>query len=275
MSAQASGSDDKKLNKASKCEKCGNRHEGACWPKCGTCGKIHRGACRYAQAIPTVNTGKAGREPSQAELTARLNAQQVGYQQAYNDIQSSILGPGMVSGMCGQIFGPFGGFGSQYPGQYRGFGALGNPGWVTQGWGTQGWGMQIPGQFGQGFGGFPTPPMGHGTVDLFGYGGGPARNYAGNKQGIGGPRDNRKPQSKEEHKDKKEEKSPLGAKSTGIEKPISKSAKQRARKRLIQKKKKKEDEEKEDEEKHAQDALTGPGDLELIRLLDESKTHRA
>ena len=49
-SAQASGGaggNKKKPNETSKYERCGNRHQGACWPKCGTCGKTHQEVCRY------------------------------------------------------------------------------------------------------------------------------------------------------------------------------------------------------------------------------------
>ena len=275
MSARASGGaggDDKKLNKASKCEKCGNRHKGACLPKCGICGKTHQGTCRYANPISTIGFGHAGREPSQAEMAARFDAQQVGYQQAYNEMRLSGMGPGTVPGMGGQVFGPVGGFGSPYPGHYGGFGILGNPGWVNQGWGNP-----VPVQFGQGYGGFPNPPMGQSTFGSFGNVSQPASNYGGHKQGAAmwheiqkktrGPRDNRKPRSKEQHKDKKDEKGPLAVKDAGIEKPISKGAKQRAKKRASEKKKK--------EEEPEQDPLTGPADTELLGLFAEQKVELA
>ena len=292
MSAQASsgvGGDDKKLNKASKCENCGNRHEGVCWPKCGTCGKAHRGACRYAQPVPIIDPGNAGQGPSRAGLTQGFNAQQFGYPQAYG---------GMAPGMGSQGLGPFGNFGSPYTAQYGIFGAVGNPGWGYQSWGDPSWGMQIPGQFSQGYGRFPIPPMGQGSVGPFGSIGGPSGSLGGNQQGVaewheiqkkvGRPWGNRKPRSKEVPNGKREEKDPLAAKPAGIEKPISKSANQRAKKRTGQKKKVEEgkkdeemkdeemkdererpkEEEKKAEEKRSQDAMAGPVDLELVRLLD-------
>ncbi|KAL9137540.1 MAG: hypothetical protein Q9175_001257 [Cornicularia normoerica] len=139
-------------------------------------------------------------------MTARFNAQQVGYQQAYNEMRLSGMGPGTVPGMGGQVIGPVGGFGSPYPGHYGGFGILGNPGWVNQGWGNP-----VPVQFGQGYGGFPNPPMGQSTFGSFG----------------------------------NDEKGPLAVKDAGIEKPISKSAKQRAKKRASEKKKKEEEPEQD------------------------------
>lgn len=291
MSAQASGSaggDDKKLDKASRCEKCGNRHEGACWPKCCTCGKFHKGACRFSNPVPNIVPGNAGRQPSQVGLTAGFNAQQVGYQQPYNAIRSPGMEPGMVPGVGGQIFGPVSGFGGPYSGEYGGYGGLSSPGWGyqswgNQGWGNQGWSNQIPGHFGQGYGNFPTPSMGPGTVGSFGNVSLPTSSYGGHKQGtakwhemqkqIRGPRDNRKPRSKEHSKDKKEEKGPLAVKDASIEKPISKSARQRANKRASQKKK--EEEMKKEEEEPAQDPLTGPADLELVSLWDESRFENA
>lgn len=240
MSAQASsgaGGDGGKLNKASRCERCGNRHEGECWPKCGTCGKVHKGACRYAQPVPSIVSRNAGQELSHT-----------GYPQAYG-MPSPYMRPG-IPGMGGQVLDPFG---SQYPAQYGNFGAA-------------------------------TPAMGQGIGSSLDH----TRSFGDKKKGvaewheiqkkIGRPRGNRKPKSKEESIGKKGEKDPLAAKPAGIVKQISKSANQRAEKTSQEKKgeEEKKDEEKNDEaeqktpEQLSQDAMAGPVDFELLRLLEES-----
>lgn len=276
MSAQ--GRDNKKPNQASQCDKCGNRHEGACLPQCGTCGKVHKGKCRYARPVPTIESLDAARESSQAQLTAQYNAQQfgqqVGYQQAYKEMQSSAMGPGMVPGMSGRGFGPVGGFGGPYVGQYPGFGGFGNPGFGNPGWGTQ-----ISGQFGAPYRGFPTPNMGQGNVVPGDNASRPTSNYAGKKQSaaewkeaqkkIGGPKDSRKPQDKEQSKGKKEQKDPLAPQKAGIEKSAPKKLGWWAKKRAAEQAKK--DEAKKEEDNFAQDTLSGPTDPELLAFMGESE----
>ena len=276
MSAQ--GGSGKKPNAAQQCVRCGNRHEGPCLPPCGTCGKVHKGICRYAQPIPTFESVHPGRQPSWAELTARYNAQQLGhqqgYQQAFHDFRSSL---GMGPGMGAPAFGPFGGYNNPYVGAYGGgmgfggFGGAANPGWGNPGWGNPGWGNpalgnpgwgnQVPGSFGPGYGGFATPSMGQGPVAPFGNIGPPTGNYEENRA----PTDSRNPrgnqQSKEKREKKEEKKGPLAAKSTGVEKSISKSAIRKAK--MIANQRKKKEEEKRKKKERA--ASSGPTDRKLLR----------
>ena len=185
----------------------------------------------------------------------------------------------MGPAMAGPGFGPFGGFGMPHPGPYGGFGGfggIGGPGWGNQGWGNQGWGNPIPGQFGQGYGGFPTPVMGQSTAVPFGGVSRPAGSAGDKKQGAvdwhemqkksRGSRGGRKPQnnqrSKDQKEEKKEEKGLLAAKPAGIEKSVSKSAKRRAKAKAKAKAR---------EEQFAQDALSGPADHHLLRVLTEAE----
>lgn len=46
-------------------------------------------------------------------------------QQAYNEVRAYSMGPGMVPGMGGQLFGPVSGFGGPFSGQYSGFVGVG------------------------------------------------------------------------------------------------------------------------------------------------------
>ena len=263
MSAQMSsgaGGDGKKPEKE-KCTKCGNRHQGPCLPSCRTCGKVHKGACRYANPVPST---VAVQEPSQNEMAARLQAQQawqqLGYQQAYHEMRSLGMGPMMGSAMGpmmgpamvpmmgpamgGQFLSPMGGFNSPYAvphGGYGSFGAMGNPGWAAR--------NQIAGQSGQGQGGFPALPMGQVVADPDdGTSHGALVRHSA-RGAIRGTRGGRTQNGRS--KDKKEEKGPLAATNAGIEKPVSKSAKSRARKRA---------------KKIARDALAGPADPELLEL---------
>ena len=244
MSAQASGgagSDEEKPNKASKCKKCSNRHESACWPRCATCGKTHKGICRYANPASSFGFGNAGQEPSQAEKTARFDAQQAGlqaghqagYQQAYNEMRLSSL----VPGMGGPVYVPFGGFVSPYAGQYGGYVRPVAPSWS----------YPIPGSLGQAYAGFPSPAYGQGTFGNFGTFGTPSQptsNHAGYKQGaadgheiqkkIRRRRENRKARSKGSSKNKKDV---LAPKDTVIEKQTSRRAREKAEKQASEKKK--------------------------------------
>ena len=267
MSAQASGGaggDDEKPKKASRCKTCGNRHEGACWPKCDTCGKIHKGTCRYANPASSVGFGNAGQEPSQAEMTARFNAQQAGYQagylQAHNDMRLSGMVPEMGPGMGGPVYGPVGGFVSPYAGQYGGYVRPVAPSWS----------YPVPGSFGQAYAGFPSPAYGQGTFGTFGNASQPTGNYAGYKQGaaegheiqkkIRRPRENRKERSKGQSIDKKDI---LATKDAGIEKPASRRARGKAKKQASEEKKRKEEPPK--------NPLTGETDVEILHHLPQQE----
>ena len=266
MSAQMSsgaGGDGKKPDQE-KCAKCGNRHQGPCLPTCRTCGKVHKGVCRYANPVPSIG---AVQEPSQNEMAARYQAQQagqrLGYQQAYNEIRSLGMGPMMgpmapmapmaLMAPMGPMMGPaMGGFDSPYAvphggyGSFGGFGAMGNPGWAAQAWGNQ-----IPAQFGQGQGGFPALPMGQvvaASDDGTSHGASVRHSARGARRGSRGGR-TQSGRSKD-----KEEKGPLAATNAGIVKPVSKNAKNRARRKA---------------KKQAQDALPGPADPQLLNCLSE------
>ena len=264
--SSGAGGDGKKPEKE-KCTKCGNRHQGPCLPVCRTCGKVHKGVCRYANPVPSV---AAVQEPSPHEMAARYQAQQagerLGYQQAYNEMRSLGMGPmmgpamgpmmgpamGPIMGppMGGQLLSPMGGFVSPYAvphGGFGSFGAMGNPGWATQAWVNQ-----IPGQFGQGQGGFPALPMGQvvaASDDGTDHGASVRPSAWGARRGSQG----RRTQSGRSN-DKKEVRNPLAATDTGIVKPVSKSAKNRAKRKA---------------KKQAQEALAGPADPELLSLLAE------
>ena len=231
MSAQGlSGAEggEKKSEKASPCERCGNRHQGPCLPQCGFCGKVHKGRCRYATPLPSTQSAPAAREPTQQEMAARYQAQEMGqwmgremgqrqgYQQAYNEMRSFGMGPGMGPamgqgmgpGMGPAMGGPFssdmGGFGGPNRGPYGGFG---NQGWGSQGWGAQGWGSQMP----------PPPPMGQVLTP----------SGQGASRSAGRPGNGRKP-----FMGKKGDKGLLAPGSAGVEKSTSRSAKQKARRKL-------------------------------------------
>lgn len=256
MSAQnqtssGSGGNEQKLNKASVCEKCGNRHEGPCWPKCVTCGKTHKGVCRYAQPVPSVKSGIAGQGPaaSQTQLVALYQAQQAGYQQAYNEMQGSSMGMGRGMGM-GMVpaMAMIPSMGLMQPM------GMAQPIGMAQPMGGQFFGYPIPDQLAQGYAGPVIPQMGQGqgaAAGSFGRVGLPPRKKAKGEQ--------RSKKGKGEEK-----RGPLAAKPAGIAKPISKSARQRANKKA---RLGKEEEKKEEEEKFARDAMTGPVDHELLALL--------
>ena len=277
----------KKPNKAPKCGKCGNYHIGECLPRCETCGNV-QGACRYAKPTPTTDTrnagqwpsqgplartGFAGQGPSQEELAARYNAQEA-YQQGMRNAAGSMV-LGMVSSLGGNGFAPAGGFGGPFPGQFGGFGGpnpgqfggfanpgWGNQGWGNQGWGNQGWGMQVPGQIGQGYGTFPTPNMGQ--SGLVGKKEGAAEGHEIQKR-LGVARG--KPHNKEQ-----------AVKSAGIAKPISESAKMRARKQASKKKKEEEkkkeekkETEKEEEDEKELEKILAQADPELLRRFTQPR----
>ena len=232
MPAQASGGagrNDRRHDNASKCDNCGNRHTGLCWPKCSTCGKVHKGQCRYAQSVPSNPTATAS-QPSPQEIAAYWQDYQTGYQRAYSEMRpfhgvrpmtGPSMGPIMAPSLGAQFPFPMGGFGNPYPVQYGGFGGIAAEG--IRGWGTQ----MHPGQFGQPQGGLVTSPMGL-TM---------AAPDDGTRQSSSGarpaPRSGREPRAngkqKGEAKDKRGKKDPLAPKSAGMGKPISKSAKRRAR----------------------------------------------
>ena len=247
MSAQASGGaggDDEKPQRVAKCKTCGNRHEGACWPKCDTCGKTHKGICRYAHPTSSFGFGNTGQEPSQAEMTARFNAQQAGlqaglqagYQQAYNEMGLSGLGPAMGPGMGVPVYGPVGGFVSPYAGQYGGYVRPIAPSWS----------YPVPGSLGQAYAGFPSPAYGQGTFGAFGHARQPTSNYAGNKLGAAEGHETQK----KIRRHRKNRKAPSKGQVKG--KPASRQAKAKAKKQAS--------EEKKREEEPTQDPMTGETD---------------
>ena len=256
MSAQMSsgaGGDGKKPEKKP-CARCGNLHQGPCFPSCSTCGKVHKGVCRYVNTVPSI---AARGEPSQIGMTALYGAQQagqqLGYQQAYNEMRSLGMGP-MMGPMMGPAIGPIGGpaMGGQFVspmGGFGSFGAMGNPGWAAPAWGNQ-----IPGQFGQVQGGPPVLTMGQvfeASNDGTSRGASVRHSARGAARGSrGGRTQSGRP------KDRKEEKAPLAPTNAGIGKPVSKSAKYRARRKA---------------KKQVQDTLAGPIDPHLLSLLAEPK----
>ena len=300
MSAEGSsggaGGGDGRKEKAPPCARCGNRHTGLCLPQCGVCGKVHKGKCRYANPVPFNGSLIAGQQPAQSELNARFQAQQIGqqighqmgYQQAYNEIQAIGMGPAMGPPMMvptmvpamvpmgpamgGQFLSRMGSFGSPYPVQYGAFGGFGAVG--NQGWGGQGLGNQMPGQFGQFQGGLAPPPMGR-VIAASPYDNDQSvsSGHSG-RASIRGAKGGSKQQSKQQSKANKEQRGPLAPASAGIEKPISRSAKERERKKRAQARAleaKKAAERKEGEE-HERAGMSGP---ELLALMAEPEVANA